>query len=185
MGIDGVSIGWTNDLTMLILGVDRDNARVAHVYNELDPAVLWALEKTVTTCKKMGISCSICGQAPSVYPELVDMLTTWGVTSVSVSPDVLEKTRKIVYESEKKLLVNNHAKHNSKAAAENIAKRKLSTKARKQSTADKSKTKKTSGKTTKGNVKKTKAKQKSSTKSKPKTSAKKPVKKKSPVKKSS
>ncbi|PIS21970.1 phosphoenolpyruvate synthase [candidate division WWE3 bacterium CG08_land_8_20_14_0_20_41_10] len=102
-GIDGVSIG-TNDLTMLTLGVDRDNAKVAGVYNELDPAVLWSLEKIVTTCKKRKITCSVCGQAPSEYPELVEKLVKWGVTSVSVSPDVVEKTRGIVYNAEHKLI---------------------------------------------------------------------------------
>lgn len=102
-GIDGVSIG-TNDLTMLTLGVDRDNAKVAGVYNELDPAVLWSLERIITTCKKRKITCSVCGQAPSQYPELVEKLVKWGVTSVSVSPDVLEKTRGIVYSAEHKLV---------------------------------------------------------------------------------
>ena len=102
-GIDGVSIG-TNDLTMLTLGVDRDNEKVADIYNEMDPAVLKSLEKIVTTCRKRDITCSVCGQAPSVFPELVEMLVEWGVTSVSVSPDVIEKTREIVYEAEKKVL---------------------------------------------------------------------------------
>lgn len=102
-GIDGVSIG-TNDLTMLTLGVDRDNELVADSYSEMNPAVLRSLEKIVTTCRKRRITCSVCGQAPSVFPELVEMLTAWGVTSVSVSPDVIEKTRKIVYEAEKKVL---------------------------------------------------------------------------------
>src|SRR3989344_3484158 len=102
-GIDGVSIG-TNDLTMLVLGVDRDNEKVANVYSELDPAVMWCLEKIVTVSKKHGVTCSICGQAPSEYPELVEKLVCWGVTSVSVSPDVIEKTRDIVYEVEKKIL---------------------------------------------------------------------------------
>ncbi len=102
-GIDGVSVG-TNDLTMLTLGVDRDNEKVANIYSEMDPAVLKSLEKIVTTCRKRDITCSICGQAPSVYPEMVEMLVEWGITSVSVSPDVLEKTRKIVYEVEQKAL---------------------------------------------------------------------------------
>lgn len=102
-GIDGVSIG-TNDLTMLTLGVDRDNAKVANVYNELDPSMLKSLEKIVTTCKKRGITCSICGQAPSEYPELVKMLVEWGITSVSISPDVIEKTREIVYNVESDVL---------------------------------------------------------------------------------
>lgn len=108
-GIDGVSIG-TNDLTMLTLGVDRDNAKVANVYSELDPAVLKSLEKIVTTCKKRGITCSICGQAPSEYPEIVKMLVKWGITSVSISPDVIEKTRGIVYDVESEVLSSTELK---------------------------------------------------------------------------
>jgi len=103
VGIDGVSVG-TNDLTMLTLGVDRDNERVANVYSEMNQAILNSLEKIITTARKRGITSSICGQAPSVYPELVKMLVDWGMTSVSVSPDVIEKTRAIVYEMEKKVL---------------------------------------------------------------------------------
>jgi pyruvate,water dikinase len=102
-GIDGVSVG-TNDLTMLTLGVDRDNEKVAPTYNEMDPAVLASLEKIVKTCRKNRITCSICGQAPSVYPEMVEKLVEWGITSVSLSPDVIDKTRKIVYDAEKKVL---------------------------------------------------------------------------------
>lgn len=95
VGIDGVSIG-SNDLTMLILGVDRDNSRVADVYDERNEAVLWALEKTIKTCKKYRISCSICGQAPSTYPDLSKKLVKWGITSVSVSPDAIDITREII-----------------------------------------------------------------------------------------
>jgi pyruvate, water dikinase len=102
-GIDGVSIG-TNDLTMLTLGVDRDNEKVAGVYQEMNPAVLASLEKVVTACRKKRISCSMCGQAPSEYPELVKMLVEWGITSVSLSPDVVNKTRKIIYDMEYKVL---------------------------------------------------------------------------------
>lgn len=102
-GIDGVSIG-SNDLTMLTLGVDRDNEKISGNYSEMDPAVLASLEKIVTTCKKRKITCSICGQAPSVYPELVEMLVSWGATSVSLSPDIIEKTRELVYNAEKKIL---------------------------------------------------------------------------------
>jgi pyruvate,water dikinase len=103
-GIDGVSIG-SNDLTQLILGVDRDSAILGKKwFNELDPAVLWAIERVVKTCKKYRVTCSICGQAPSVYPELTKMLVKWGVTSVSVNPDVVDKTRHVVAEAEKGLL---------------------------------------------------------------------------------
>ncbi len=101
VGIDGVSIG-SNDLTMLILGIDRDNAHLAEAFNEQDKAVLWALEKTIKTCLKHKITCSICGQAPSFYEDLVEKLVEWGITSISVSPDAIERTRELVYEVEKR-----------------------------------------------------------------------------------
>lgn len=103
VGIDGVSIG-SNDLTMLILGTDRDNQEVAPVFDERNPAVLWALEKTVKTCLKRRIMCGICGQAPSEYPELVEKLVSWGITSISVNPDAIERAREIIYHSELKLV---------------------------------------------------------------------------------
>ena len=103
VGIDGVSIG-SNDLTMLILGVDRDNSEVAKDFNEQDQAVLWAIEKTIKTCQKMGITSSICGQAPSDYPDLVMQLVHFGITSISVNPDAAEVTREVIYEAEKKLI---------------------------------------------------------------------------------
>jgi len=102
VGIDGVSIG-SNDLTMLVLGTDRDNEKVSDVYDERNPGVQKALEIIVRTCKRRGIDCSICGQAPSNYPEMTKDLVSWGATSVSVSPDMLNKTRMIVYNAEKKL----------------------------------------------------------------------------------
>jgi pyruvate, water dikinase len=67
-GIDGVSIG-SNDLTMLIMGTDRDNEMVSDVYDERDPGVQKALEMIVRTCKRRGIACSICGQAPPSTPK--------------------------------------------------------------------------------------------------------------------
>jgi len=109
VGIDGVSIG-SNDLTMLILGVDRDNAELARTFNEQDPAVLWALEKTIKTCHKYKqsfssnqVTSSICGQAPSFYPDLVEKLIEWGITSVSVNPDAIDHTRELVYEMEERI----------------------------------------------------------------------------------
>jgi pyruvate,water dikinase len=102
-GIDGVSIG-SNDLTMLILGTDRDNETVAVEFDERNPAVLWALEHVVKTAAKRGITSSLCGQAASMYPDLVDKLVTWGITSVSVSPDAVDNTRRVVAGIEKRLL---------------------------------------------------------------------------------
>jgi len=102
-GIDGVSIG-SNDLTMLILGTDRDNETVAQEFDERNPAVLWALEHVVKTSAKHHITCSLCGQAASQYPDLVDKLVSWGITSVSVSPDAVDNTRRVIALIEKRLL---------------------------------------------------------------------------------
>ncbi len=102
-GIDGVSIG-SNDLTMLVLGLDRDNSQIAHDFDERDKAVLWSLRRVIKTCNKYEITSSICGQAPSNYPDLVENLVRWGVTSVSVNPDAIDKTREIIAEAEEKVL---------------------------------------------------------------------------------
>jgi pyruvate,water dikinase len=102
IGIDGVSIG-TNDLTMMLMGVDRDNEAVAQIYDERTPAVVSLLEYIVKTCASNGITCSICGQAASDYPDLVEKLVTSGITSVSVNPDAIERTRELIYNIEKKI----------------------------------------------------------------------------------
>lgn len=109
-GVDGFSIG-TNDLTMLILGTDRDNENVASEYDERHPAVQWALERLVRKCRARGVSISVCGQGPSTYHELAEKLVEWGVTSLSVTPDVLELTREVVAEAEAKLVRKNQRKH--------------------------------------------------------------------------
>ena len=88
---------------MLLLGVDRDNQEIAHLYNERNPAVIWALEKIVKTCKAGGVTCSVCGQAPSDYPEIVEKLVDLGITSLSVNPDVIDRTRIQIAEIEEKL----------------------------------------------------------------------------------
>jgi pyruvate,water dikinase len=102
-GIDGVSIG-SNDLTMLILGTDRDNTEVAPEFDERNEAVTWAIEKIVITCHKYNVTSSICGQAPSDYPELVEKLVAWGITSMSVNPDALDHVKETVYQAERKLV---------------------------------------------------------------------------------
>jgi pyruvate,water dikinase len=100
VGIDGVSIG-SNDLTMLIEGTDRDNADVASEFNEMRPAVLWALERVIKKCNEAGVTSSICGQAPSTYDDLVKKLVRWGVTSVSINPDSIDRVRGVIAEAEK------------------------------------------------------------------------------------
>jgi pyruvate,water dikinase len=98
-GIDGVSIG-SNDLTQLVLGVDRDNEHLAEMFDERDPAVLQAIEQMVKTCVSRGVTVSICGQGPSVYPELTRKLVEWGITSISVTPDMIQQTRQILHDVE-------------------------------------------------------------------------------------
>ncbi len=103
IGIDGVSIG-SNDLTMLMLGTDRDNEMVASEFSEKNPAVLWALEHVVKTAAKRKITCSLCGQAASQYPDLIEKLVNWGISSVSVSPDAVDSTRRTIAYVEKRIL---------------------------------------------------------------------------------
>jgi len=102
VGIDGVSIG-SNDLTMMLLGVDRDNQEVANIYDERNPVVTAVIENVIKTSLKYGVTASICGQAPSDYPEIVERLVRSGTTSISVNIDAIERTRELVYQIEKKL----------------------------------------------------------------------------------
>jgi pyruvate, water dikinase len=104
-GVNGVSIG-SNDLTQLILGVDRDSQMLAPLFNERDPAVLGAIRDIISCCRQLGIPCSICGQAPSVYPELTEKLVEWGIDSISVNPDVIDRTLRIVAAAEQRLLLD-------------------------------------------------------------------------------
>jgi pyruvate, water dikinase len=100
IGIDGVSIG-SNDLTMLMLGTDRDNSEVASDFYEMDPSVMWAFERVVKTCVEYGVTCSMCGQAASDYPDLVQKLVEWGITSVSVNSDAIDTVRGVIAHAEK------------------------------------------------------------------------------------
>lgn len=103
VGIDGISIG-SNDLTMLLLGTDRDNSEVAREFDEQNEAVIWALEKVIKTAHQNKITSSLCGQAASMYPRLLEKLVKFGVTSVSVSPDAIDDTKRLISEYEEKLL---------------------------------------------------------------------------------
>lgn len=106
LGIDGISIG-SNDLTQLLLGVDRDNQTLAKTFDERDEAVELCIQYVIKTCRKHNVTCSICGQAPSVYPEITEMMVRTGTTSVSVTPDVALSTRKVIASVEKRLLLSN------------------------------------------------------------------------------
>jgi pyruvate,water dikinase len=103
-GIDGVSFG-TNDLTMLILGIDRDDAAVQEIYDERNLAVKRAISHVIRVCRKHGVTTSVCGQAPSNYPDIVEFLVREGVTSISVNPDKVIETREMVAAIERKIML--------------------------------------------------------------------------------
>jgi len=90
-GVQGISIG-TNDLTQLLLGVDRDNADLASVFEERHPVVKRAIARLIQEARQLGIPCSICGEAPVRYPDLIADLVHWGIQSISVAPDAVEST---------------------------------------------------------------------------------------------
>jgi len=103
-GIDGISFG-TNDLTMLILGIDRDDASIQEIYDERNLAVLRAMSHVIRVCSEKGVTTSICGQAPSNYPEVVEFLVREGAVSMSVNPDKVIETKFLVAAIEQKLIL--------------------------------------------------------------------------------
>ncbi|MBB3752704.1 pyruvate,water dikinase [Mycolicibacterium sp. BK634] len=104
MGIDGVSIG-SNDLTQLMLGVDRDSEVCAELFDESDAAVLDAISRIVSTARRLGITSSLCGQAPSTKPAFAEYLVRMGITSISVNPDAIDQARHIVAAAERRLML--------------------------------------------------------------------------------
>lgn len=104
LGITGVSIG-SNDLTQLMLGVDRDSELFGTLYDERDPAVLDAIRSIITECRQLGLSCSICGQAPSVHPDYAEHLVRWGIDSISVNVDAIDRTRHNIAVAEQRFVL--------------------------------------------------------------------------------
>lgn len=102
---DGFSIG-SNDLTQLVLGVDRDSELVAHIFDERQQPVLDMLKLAISACKKRGKYIGICGQAPSDYPEIAEFLVREGIESMSLNPDCMLATTMHVLEVEKAIQVS-------------------------------------------------------------------------------
>lgn len=103
--VDGYSIG-SNDLTMLIMGCDRDNDTVAPLFDERNLAVKRAIRHLITVAHKDGKTVSICGQAPSVYPDFTEFLVKSGIDSISVNPDAVISTKKNVAQIEQRILMD-------------------------------------------------------------------------------
>ncbi|MGA2453121.1 MAG: phosphoenolpyruvate synthase [Solirubrobacteraceae bacterium] len=105
LGVTGISVG-SNDLTQLLLGADRDNEVLAETFDERDPAVTAYLRELIPRAHKLGLRTSICGQAPSVHPEYAELLVRAGIDAISVSVDVVDRTRRLVAAAERRVLLD-------------------------------------------------------------------------------
>lgn len=103
-GVQGISIG-SNDFTQLLLATDRDQEQLGSSLNGNHLAVRRALKQLIETAKKIGIPCSICGQAPAQFPDLIDSLVQWGITSISVDINEVERTHRAIARAEQRLLL--------------------------------------------------------------------------------
>jgi pyruvate,water dikinase len=110
LGIHGVSIG-SNDLTQLILGVDRDSEVCEELFDEADGAVLDAIEQIIRTSARLGLTSSLCGQAPSNRPAFAEALVRFGIDSVSVNPDAASRTRRVLAGAEQRLVLDAVLEH--------------------------------------------------------------------------
>lgn len=99
---DGYSIG-SNDLTQLVLGIDRDSGTVSHLFDENDRAVLSLIAQVIDEAQCAGKPIGICGQAPSDFPEFARWLVEQGINSISLNPDVAVKTQIVIADEEKRL----------------------------------------------------------------------------------
>jgi len=94
---DGFSIG-SNDLTQLTLGVDRDSEIITHVFDERDKAVRKLIAQAIQHARRLGRKISLCGQAPSDYPDFAKFVVECGIDSMSLNPDAVLPTTRLVVE---------------------------------------------------------------------------------------
>jgi pyruvate,water dikinase len=99
---DGFSIG-SNDLTQLVLGLDRDSEKISHIFDERDPAIKRMIQWVIEAAKRKNKKIGICGQAPSDYPEFAEFLVRCGIDSMSLNPDTVIKTTDKVLQTEKEI----------------------------------------------------------------------------------
>ena len=113
---DGFSIG-SNDLTQLVLGLDRDSEKISHIFDERDPAVKRVVQLMIEKAKKNGKKIGICGQAPSDYPEFAEFLVQCDIDSISLNPDTVIKTTDKILQVEKELGVGRRDSKRERLAA--------------------------------------------------------------------
>jgi len=99
---DGFSIG-SNDLTQLVLGLDRDSEKISHIFDERDPAIKRMIQWVIEAAKRKNKKIGICGQAPSDYPDFAEFLVRCGIDSMSLNPDTVIKTTDKVLQTEKQI----------------------------------------------------------------------------------
>ncbi len=103
-GVQGISIG-TNDLTQFMLGVNRNSADMASAFNGCDRPMMKAIEQLIVQAKVAGIPCSICGDAPALYPDMIESLVLWGISSISVNADAVERTCTAIARAEQRIIL--------------------------------------------------------------------------------
>ncbi|WGT67530.1 putative PEP-binding protein [cyanobacterium endosymbiont of Epithemia clementina EcSB] len=103
-GVQGIAIG-TNDLVPLLFGVERDNPEFSDTAQPCPIVLKKVLKQFIKKSHQLGISCSLCGQAASQYPDLVEDLVQWGITNISVETEAVERTYQAIARAEKKLLL--------------------------------------------------------------------------------
>jgi pyruvate,water dikinase len=105
LGVEGIAIG-SNDLTQLLLGVDREQPSLAHQFNEHHPAVKAAITQLIRTAQHLGLACSLCGEAASIYPDWVAWLANLGIDSISVTPEALGQAWETLQKLEPKQILD-------------------------------------------------------------------------------
>lgn len=105
---DGFAIG-SNDLTQLTLGLDRDSAIVAHLFDERNASVMRLVQDVIHRAQACGRKVGICGQAPSDYPEFARFLVTCGIDSISLNPDTVIKTPQDIVAMEQQIVKKREA----------------------------------------------------------------------------
>jgi pyruvate, water dikinase len=116
---DGFSIG-SNDLTQLVLGVDRDSGDLAAIFDEEDPAVITAIKLAIAGAHRNGKLVGLCGQAPSDKPEFAAFLVNQGIDSISLTPDGVLRARAVVAAAEKKLAIDEASSELSQEISDNM-----------------------------------------------------------------